>query len=136
MSAEEHNIHDFDIALICEYFSYMDRQGPGSQEATLKALSFIDNIQTKSKIVDLGFGTGAQTIVLAQNTPGNIIAIDLFPAFIGQLNDKVKLNLQSRVRGVVGSMEKLDFQSNEFDVIWCEVAIYNIGFEKGLNYLE
>jgi len=30
MSDEEHNIHDFDIALICEYFSSMDRQ---AQEA-------------------------------------------------------------------------------------------------------
>ena len=43
MGDKEHNIHDFDIALICEYFSSMDRQGPGSQGSTLKALSFIDN---------------------------------------------------------------------------------------------
>jgi len=41
MSDEEHNIHDFDIALICEYFSSMDRQGPGSPEATIKALSLL-----------------------------------------------------------------------------------------------
>lgn len=135
MSDEEHNIHDFDIALICEYFSSMNRQGPGSQEATIKALSFIDNIHEKSNIVDLGCGTGGQTIVLAQNTPGNITAIDLFPGFIDKLNDNAqKLNLQSRVKGVIGSMDKLDFQLNELDLIWSEGAIYNIGFEKGMNY--
>jgi ubiquinone/menaquinone biosynthesis C-methylase UbiE len=135
MSDEEHNIHDFDIVLIREYFSSMDRQGPGSQEATIKALSFIDNIHEKSNIVDLGCGTGGQTIVLAQNTPGNITAIDLFPGYIDKLNDNAqKLNLQSRVKGVIGSMDKLDFQLNELDLIWSEGAIYNIGFEKGMNY--
>ncbi len=124
MSDEEHNIHDFDIALIREYFSSMDRQGPGSHEATIKALSFIDNIHEKSNIVDLGCGTGGQTIVLAQNTPGNITAIDLFPGYIDKLNDNAqKLNLQSRVKGVIGSMDKLDFQLNELDLIWSEGAI-------------
>ena len=135
MSGKDHNIHDFDVSLICEYFSSMDRQGPGSQEATLKALSFIDNINEKSKIFDLGCGTGGQTIVLAQNTPGNITAIDLFPGFIDKLNNNAqKLNLQSRVEGVVGSMDNLEFQLDELDLIWCEGAIYNIGFEKGLSY--
>lgn len=135
MSSKDHNIHDFDVALICEYFSSMDRQGPGSQEETLKALSFIDTINEKSKIVDLGCGTGGQTMVLAQNTPGNITAIDLFPDFIEKLNANAqKLNLQGRVKGVAGSMDKLDFKFNELDLIWCEGAIYNIGFEKGINY--
>lgn len=135
MSDKEHNIHDFDIALICEYFSSMDRQGPGSQEATLRALSFIGNMHEGSSIADLGCGTGGQTIVLAQNTPGNITAIDLFPGFIDKLNiNAQKLNLQSRVKGVIGSMDKLDFQLNALDLIWSEGAIYNIGFEKGLNY--
>lgn len=135
MSSNEQNIHDFDVTLICEYFSSMDRQGPGSREATLKALSFIDNIHEKSKIVDLGCGTGSQTMVLAQNTTCNITAIDLFPGFIDKLNENAqKLNIQNRVKGIIGSMDQLDFQSNELDLIWSEGAIYNIGFEKGLNY--
>lgn len=135
MSKKEHNIYDFDLTLIREYFSGMDRQGPGSKESTIKALSFIENIHADSRIVDLGCGTGSQTIVLAQNTPGNITGIDLCPAYIDRLNYKAKkLNLQERVKGVVGSMDKLDFQSNELDLIWCEGAIYNIGFEKGMNY--
>jgi hypothetical protein len=38
--AEDESIHDFDFKLICEYFSGMERQGPGSPEVTIKALSF------------------------------------------------------------------------------------------------
>ena len=30
-------------------------------------------------------------------------------------------------------MDNLPFQEEELDLIWCEGAIYNIGFEKGLN---
>ena len=86
MSDKEHTIHDFDVSLICEYFSSMERQGPGSTETTLKALSFIDHLHDESKIVDLGCGTGAQTMVLAKNTPGTITALDVFPGFIEILN--------------------------------------------------
>jgi len=38
--AEDKSIHDFDFKLICEYFSGTERQGPGSPEVTIKALSF------------------------------------------------------------------------------------------------
>ena len=31
-------------------------------------------------------------------------------------------------------MDNLSFQKDEFDLIWSEGAIDNIGFEKGLNY--
>ena len=58
MSNENKTIHEFDFNLICEYFSNVERQGPGSPEATLKALSFIDNLADNSRIADLGCGTG------------------------------------------------------------------------------
>jgi SAM-dependent methyltransferase len=37
------------------------------------------------------------------------------------------------VNGVVGSMDNLPFQDEELDLIWSEGAIYNIGFERGIN---
>jgi SAM-dependent methyltransferase len=43
------------------------------------------------------------------------------------------LNLNDRVQGVVGSMDNLQFDNGTLDLIWCEGAIYNIGFEKGLR---
>ena len=41
--------------------------------------------------------------------------------------------MQDRVKGIVGSMDNLPFQNEELDLIWSEGAIYNIGFERGLN---
>lgn len=134
MSNENKSIHEYDFSLICEYFSSVERQGPGSPEVTVKALSFTDNLTNESRIADIGSGTGGQTMVLAQHAPGNITAIDLFPVFIDQLNANAhKQNLQDRVKGIVGSMDNLPFQHEELDLIWSEGAIYNIGFERGLN---
>ncbi len=134
MSKEFQTIHDFDFNLICEYFLGAERQGPGSPEVTLKALGFVDKLNEKSKIADIGCGTGGQTMVLAQHTQGNITGIDLFPDFINRFNENAeRLSLQSRVKGIVGSMENLPFEEEELDLIWSEGAIYNIGFERGLR---
>lgn len=134
MDNEKKSVHDFDFNLICEYFTNVNRQGPGSPEMTLKALSFIDNLTEQSKIVDLGCGTGGQTMVLAQHTEGKITGFDVFPKFIDQFNlNAQELKLGNRVKGVIGSMDDLPFEEEELDLIWSEGAIYNIGFERGIN---
>lgn len=135
MSNENKTIYDFDFNLICEYFAQVERQGPGSPEATLKALSFIDNLTEQSCIADLGCGTGGQTMTLAQHAPGEITGLDLFPDFINIFNrNAAQLGLQNRLKGIVGSMtEALPFSKESLDLIWSEGAIYNIGFERGLN---
>lgn len=134
MSNDNKTIHGIDVNLICEYFLSTERQGPGSPEVTFKALSFIDNLTDKSLIADLGCGTGGQTMVLAQHAPGHITGLDFFPGFIDRFNRNTgELNLQDRVKGIVGSMDDLPFGKEELDLIWSEGAIYNIGFERGLN---
>lgn len=134
MSEGHSSIHDFDLALIGEYFAMLERQGPGNPETTLKALSFVGGLKATARIADIGCGTGAQTLVLAEHTPGHILAIDLFPAFIEKLNaNAVKAGLKERVDGQVGNMEALAFEPASLDLIWSEGAIYNIGFERGLR---
>lgn len=134
MSNDNKTIYDFDFNFICEYFSSVERQGPGSPETTIKALSFIDHLTEQSRIADLGCGTGGQTMTLAQNAPGQITGLDLFPDFIDIFNRNAgQLGLQDRVKGIVGSMDDLPFEKESLDLIWSEGAIYNIGFERGLN---
>ena len=134
MSNENTSIYEFDLNLISEYFSGVERQGPGSPEMTIKAAGFIDHLTDESQIADLGCGTGGQTMVLAQHVPGHITGLDLFPRFINLFNENAaKQHLQHRVNGIVGSMDALPFQENTLDLIWSEGAIYNMGFERGLR---
>ncbi len=135
MDKKEAQIFDFDFHLICDYFGRLQRQGPGSAESTIKALSFIDDPSKELEIADLACGTGGQTITLAQNTNWNIIGLDICPGFIEKFNANIeRLHFQTRVKGIVGSMDDLPFSKKQFDVIWSEGAIANIGFKKGLNY--
>ena len=134
MGSDEKSILDFDVNLIFEYFYGLERQGPGSPEVTIRALSFIDDLSDESRIADIGCGTGGQTLVLAQNAPGRITGMDLFPEFIERLNENAaRHHMQDKIKGIVGTMEDLPFQDEELDLIWSEGAIYNIGFERGLK---
>ena len=134
MDNEKQTIHEFDKNIIYDFFSNTERQGPGSPEETIKALGFIGGLTEKSKIADIGCGTGGQTMVLGENTTCEITGVDSWPGFINQFNQNARIkNLHDRVKGIVGNMENLPFQDEELDLIWSEGAIYNIGFERGLN---
>ena len=129
-----HSIHEFDYSLICEYFSSIDRQGPGSDAFTLQALSFIDPLKPKARIADLGCGTGSSAILLAKVTDAEVTALDLFPDFLDKLTHRAaKEGVADKIHPIVGSMDALPFEKESFDVIWSEGAISNIGFEHGLR---
>ena len=129
------------MELISEYYAQLKRQGIGSDEMTAKALSFIGTTTSDTRILDVGCGTGGQTMVIAQTVSGQITGLDALPRFIDIFNENAaKLKVQDRVSGIVGSMESLPFPNESLDVIWCEGAIYNVGFARGWrewrNYLK
>ena len=113
----------------------LERQGPGSIEATEKALGFIDGIDETSRIADLGCGTGGGTIEIARNIGCSITGLDIFPKFIRAFDENMfKCGLNDRVKGIVGDMGSLPFEEHSLDLIWSEGAIDNIGFEKGISH--
>jgi len=124
-----------EFELFIDFHKDAERQGPGSSFDTIKALNFLNiNKKQKLKIADIGCGSGGQTITLAQHIEGQITAVDLLPDFLGKLNSKAKeLGIQDRIRTLEESMENLPFGNEEFDIIWSEGAIYNIGFETGIK---
>ncbi|MDR0938370.1 MAG: class I SAM-dependent methyltransferase [Mediterranea sp.] len=127
-------ITDFDFTMIADYFSGLNRQGPGSDEQTIKALSFIPELASLRHIADIGCGTGAQTSVLASQTKADIIANDFLPEMIEGLRKRAGRNgFLQRLQTIQCSMDELPFDSHSLDLIWAEGSIYNIGFERGLT---
>lgn len=120
--------------LFFELFSNLPRQGPGDDASTRKALALVPGVSAHTRVLDIGCGTGRQTQVLAQSSPARIVAIDNHPPFVDALNrDARALGVAHRVDGRVGDMHRLDFAPGSFDLIWCEGAIYVVGFEAGLR---
>lgn len=124
-----------DLNLLLDFHLEGDRQGPGSEKDTLKALSFVDTSgDTPLRVVDMGCGTGAQTITLAQNLRGSITAVDLFPAFLAKLMQRAEsCALQAAIETREADMNAPGFSEHEFDLIWSEGAIYSMGFENGVK---
>ena len=125
---------DFDFTLITDFFRRLDRQGPGSVDQTLLALGFIDGLSDMKEIADIGCGTGGQTLTLAHATNAHITAVDIFPRMLETLSERrAAAGLSDRITPVAASMFELPFEDEQFDMIWAEGSIYNIGFEKGLR---
>lgn len=117
----------------------LERQGPGSINSTLKALSFT-GLEAKPglNVLDAGSGTGAASLVLAEKLQANITSIDLLEAFTKEARRRVKdsKKLKSKIEFITGSMDQLEIEEQSLDLIWSEGAIYNIGFENGINYFK
>ncbi len=122
------------LELLVEFHKDAPRQGPGCDDETARALSFVGELDEKARILDVGCGTGAQTMVLARNTTGQITAVDRFPAFLDKLGEKLRAEgLQDRVQTVRALMTELPYPDESFDLIWAEGSIYIMGFERGLR---
>ncbi len=121
-------------ALFFELFDGLPRQGPGDAASTLRALALVPGIGSGTRILDIGCGTGCQTLVLARNSPARIVAVDNHPPFVEVLNrEAARLGIANRLEARVADMRRLDFADGSFDLIWCEGAIYNVGVAQGLG---
>ena len=124
-----------DLEIMVDFYLHIPRQGPGSAKETIKALDYTGLGSLRNlKIADIGCGTGAQTLTLAQNLDGDITAVDLFPEFLNVLNENAqKAGFQNRITTDVQSMDNLPHENDSFDLIWSEGAVYIMGFEEGVK---
>jgi len=114
------------------------RQGPGGDEQTKQALALsgLDRVNPLL-VADVGCGTGCSTLVLAENLNASIVAVDLFEDFLLVLSEGArKRGLGGKIKTLVCTMEDLPFEENSLDAIWAEGAIYNMGFERGVEYFK
>jgi len=120
--------------LFYKIFSDLPRQGPGDKNSTLKAANLISDLPDNPTILDVGCGTGKQTLELAGFFDGKIIAVDNHQPFLDELSEKAKLiGLLNKINCLNAEMLNPSFVNGQFDLIWAEGSIYIIGFEKGLS---
>ena len=117
-----------------EIYADIPRQGPGDRLSTRRALRHLPHATPGRNILDIGCGTGAQTIHLARLTDAHITAVDNHPPFLAQLKKRAtENNLASRITTGIADMGHLPFSDHAFDTIWAEGSIFIIGFARGLS---
>lgn len=124
-----------EFQLLIDLHKGASRQGPGGDVETEKAidLAYIDR-SVPLKIADIGCGTGSSTLILARLLNARITAVDFVQDFLDVLETRAQSEgVAENITSLCASMDDLPFEEEEFDVIWSEGAIYNIGFQKGVK---
>ncbi len=124
-----------DYQLLIDLHKRAKRQGPGGGAETRMAIDLAGlPHSTPLKIADIGCGTGSSTLLLARTLNAQITAVDFLPDFIEMLKANAENEgLSKKIDPLVCSMDNLPFDEETYDVIWSEGAIYNMGFENGIN---
>ncbi len=123
-----------DMKYFYEVFSGLPRGGPGDNESTRKAFSYLNNLPPEPLILDIGCGHGMQTLELVRISKGKIIALDNYQPFLDILmQNATKEGVHNRIIRKNQSMLEMDFRDSTFDIIWSEGALYVMGFQNGLK---
>lgn len=115
----------------------LPRHGPGDDASTQKALDILLGEEAGRKalrILDLGCGTGPQTIQLARRLEGRILALDFHQPFLDELRRRAEAaGVSEKIETRCADMRKLDLPAESFDLIWSEGALFAMGFREGLK---
>ncbi len=124
-----------DEQLFFSMFEELPRQGPGSDECTAKAFGMVPRLPHSARIVDIGCGSGMQTLVLARLCTGcRITAVDIHQPFLDDVAVRAKAEgLSGRITTVRASMDDLPFGPGSFDLVRSEGAAFVMGFDNALR---
>jgi len=124
-----------DESIIFTLFEYLPRQGPGSAACTKKMFSCVPVLPEQPAILDVGCGSGIQTIDLARLAPeARITAVDVHAQFLFDLRTRADAaGVAARINPVQASMDNLPFPAGSFDLLWAEGSIFIMGVERGIT---
>jgi len=115
-------------------YGSLPRKSPGSAAATREALRRLGPVPPRARVLDLGCGTGSATFVLAEALERpRIVAVDLLKAFLDELDaEAAKRGIGDAIETRERDMIDPGVTRSSVDLLWCEGAIYNVGFKTGL----
>jgi SAM-dependent methyltransferase len=117
-----------------ELYEGLPRCGPGDDASTRRAYETLEPTPVKPRILDLGCGTGAQTLELARLSHGHVLALDNHEPFLKDVARRAEdAGLAELVTTTNQSMHDMSFEPGSFDIVWSEGALYFIGFQEGLR---
>ena len=114
--------------IFTEVYEPLPRQGPGNLASAAAALERCSGLPAAPLVLDIGCGSGGQTLHLASLTAGRIVAFDLHAPGVARLQAAVTAaGLAGRVHPLVASMASPGLRAESFDLVWSEGALYQIG---------
>ncbi|NBD08839.1 class I SAM-dependent methyltransferase [Corallococcus sp. Z5C101001] len=115
-------------------YNELPRLGPGSDDCTREALRRLEPLPTSPRVLDLGSGTGRQSLVLARIPGAHVTAVDLHRPYLDRLEREAReQGLAEVITTRQEDMGSLTLPPGAVDLLWSEGAIYLLGFGPGLR---
>ena len=124
--------------MLTDLYNEIDRDSSRKRllKYTRKAFELLPGLD-RPRILDVGCGSGVQTIELAMLSKGELVGIDIDQFLLNKLNVKIEREgLSNRVETRAGSVFELDFPDESFEIIWAEGTARAISFDKALKELR
>ncbi|MBE7542610.1 MAG: class I SAM-dependent methyltransferase [Bryobacteraceae bacterium] len=121
-------------SIFTEVYEPLPRQGPGNRASAAAALARCHGLPPSPLVLDIGCGSGGQTLHLASLTAGRIVAFDVHAPGVARLQAAVTATgLAGRVHPLIASMASPGLRAESFDLVWSEGALYQIGLDPALR---
>jgi len=122
-------------SIIFTLFEGLPRQGPGSTACTKQMFSCVPALPEHPLVLDVGCGSGMQTIDLARLSHNTrITAVDVHAPYLFDLRTRAaSAGVAARINPVQASMDTLPFPVGSFDLLWAEGSIFIMGVEHGIT---
>lgn len=122
------------LTALIELHAGLERQGPGDARFTRQMLERLPALPDQPRVADLGCGSGAAALVLAEVLQVPVTAVDLSRRFLEELDRRAnQRGLSHLVRPIQADMGKLPWAAESLDLLWSEGAAYHLTFEGALR---
>lgn len=121
--------------VLSDIFDGLPREGVGDDAGTRRALTACCGLPAAPRVLDLGCGSGAQTLALADALPlGSFIAVDAHGPFLAVLRARADARGHGgRIETVQADMTLLPGGLGAFDLVWAEGSAYAVGIDAFLD---
>lgn len=126
--------HTDPLAALVDLFRGLERKGPGDAGFTRDLLRSLPPLPREGRIADLGCGSGAGTLLLAERYRREVLAVDTAETFLEELAERAaRAGLGHLITPVRADMGGLDWPPASIALLWSEGAAYVLGFEEALR---
>lgn len=122
------------IDALIRLHSGLTRLGPGDEAFSRELIRDLPTLPAKPRLADIGCGTGAGALLLADTFGATVRAVDVSRAFLEQLMAKARpAGLAALIVPLEQDMGDLDWEPGSVDLLWSEGAAYNLTFARALE---
>lgn len=112
----------------------LERQAPGDAEFSRAVLAALPPLPERPRIADLGCGSGAGALLLAEHFAAPVTAVDRSRELLDELERRAcERGLAHLVRAVQADFGALDWPPASLDLLWSEGAAYHLTFAGALR---